>query len=1321
VAQTERIQPNTNPASPGDTPQEEKVCRTVILTDEPEEIDAFSGPHQRVAHAIAKLIQPKDAEGIAIGIEGSWGSGKSTVARLLTKQLSDPNIAVVPFDAWAHEGDPLRRTFLETIIKKFQYLKWVDETEWKKGADELANRREVVTTKDNLTVTTWGKVIAFTLLLVPLGGSFIGAAVREPFTFESGPLAVKVFVLLSIGLILSFCPLIVFLLKYKKNPDLLSLLFNKGVSEKTTETSKTVDPTSIEFEESFNRLLEDAIADKKDRRVVLILDNLDRVDAKDALSIWSTLQTFFQHKGSDRPDWHKRLWLLVLYDLDGLSQLWKKDGNSGNVDTAVSFIDKSFQIRFEVPRLVPSDWGQFLTTQLTKAFENHSDSDRHEVYRVLAINETKQKRLPTIRELKLFVNQIGAIHRQWAGETSDKDTFPLGQIACYVVLRRNKVNVIEKLEETDFPDKEYIDLLGNSLRENLAGLAFNIETSVAQQLLYSDKIKAALMNGKADELKQAALLLGKAFWDTFERIATTEWAVTEASKMADAALTLEESDLLTAAYKPSARSVIKAICEHAELVDTWLLLDRNKARGLAVLLKWKIELGGASTQNERFVDRLFAGVEAGLTHDVMREYIKFVAKDWLENLAIIGHDLDQNLRLRALRVVFDGLNASLHITALNEKQIDSVLEVLAELQEQPEIGLTEGKNLSELVRDGKFSKLIDIAGKGPTTTAWVVYLMSRYDPSFEILRARSVSVTDPMLEIFAGILERFGQTALLFKMVEVESSFKNLVIGTLRFVLNTSTGTDLFVGEGGVERLEFVFRELDTNEEEHARLKRLFSQLPADLNLAENLMKKSFEPAVANLYRLILEMSDEKHEGFTKWCVEGLRSVNADTWREHLDASDRLLNLAFYLSRFTELELGEQYFQGLVGTLETRSTADWPSAPVEYDNLASLIGPLESRFRYAFQDHIRKLFEESKPLPRWFFQLVGPELVAQLNSSRGSQAIDTFALMLGRKEPAGLELLDQTLETLDSSLKEKYSSTPAWANLRLVARRVLMAQRFNVGPNALATSIANFLQVKPLKNGAIIFAEFDGSKIVAISPGTTEELTIIEHPSSEYPSVGQPIWSTDGNKVAFIGTTALKRDDIFVLEEASGEIKQITIGPYSNRQPSWAPDGKTLAFTRVDGETSDIYTVDLETSKERRLTDAERAEHPSWSPDGRRIAFQWKKSEGTRNIGLMNADGSNLTFHNEGSDPSWSPDGRLIAFVMRSKESSGLYILNLDDDSPPKFVEKGRVYNPVWSPDGTKLLYQLARVLTLSFFRVMLTGMTAKPWRMAFTHRGNPY
>jgi Tol biopolymer transport system component/Cdc6-like AAA superfamily ATPase len=1304
ILQTTEVE---SPPSDSDPTPEKKRCGTVTLTDEPEDKDAFS-PHDKIAEAIANLIRsknPKDAKGIAIGIEGSWGSGKSTVGRLLTKHLaSNSDIAIVSFDAWAHEGDPLRRTFLETLIKKFQNLKWIDQEKWKNRRDELANRRQVVTTKDSLKITTWGYVIAFTLLLVPLGGSFIGAALRENFTFEWGPWATKVIILGSIGWILTFGPVLVFLLGFKKEPDIVNILF-KGPTEKTTQTTKTTDPTSIEFEESFEMLLEEAIG-KNDRQVVLILDNLDRVDAKDALSIWSTLQTFFQHKGTGRPDWHKRLWLVVLYDLGGLSQLWQKDETAGN-SAAVSFIDKSFQIRFEVPRLVPSDWREFLVTQLTKAFPDHSDSDLHEVYRVLAISETQQKQLPTIRELKLFANQIGSIHRQWAGQDSAHDTFPLGHIACYVVLRRNKDDIISKLYESNFPAKDYTDLLGSTLRENLAGLAFNVETSVAQQLLYSDKIKAALVNGKEDELKDAAELLGKAFWDTFERIATTEWATTEASKMADAALTLQESGLVTTPFQPSPRSVIKAICEHAEGVEIWASMDQNKAKGLAVLLRWKMDLRGLSTQNERFVDRLFRGIAVGLSKDRIREDLKLVAKDWLENLEIITHDLDQDLRPRALRVVFNALVDELETVPLAKRQLDVAFEVLAELQERSELNATQGKNLPDIVHDGKISQITPALDDSPTAAAWVLYLLSRYDSSFEVLKKSTVPVNEAVVETFVGILERFKQTSLLFDILKVDSSFKELVVTSLGFVLNRPVARELFEGENAVERLEFVSRELDNNQEQHETLKRLFSQLPRDLNLERSLTRKVFEPAVANLYLLILETGGEG-KPFAGWCFTGLRAVNSDTWREHLGASDRLLKLASYLNKSIELNLGEQYFQGLVTALEIGIEVAWPSPPVEYGNLARLIGPLESPFRYAFQDQVRALIKDSSKLRPWFYMLVGPELLAQLNSTRGLQVIEVFELILDRNEAAGLVWLNQTLSGVGTSLEQKYSDKPVWAKLQQAARRALIAQPVSSETHSIATSIANFLHVKPFNNGTVVFAASNGSRIVALPPGTSEEVTLIQHPFPEFDSVSQPTWSPDGKRVAFIGSTAFKLAEIFVLTEASGEFRQLTSGSTSSRQPSWAPNGKGLAFTRLNGQKSNIFTIDLETSQETRLTNLEKAEHPSWSPDGRRIVFQTRGGDGSTKIALMNADGSDLSYRHDGSDPSWSPGGDLIAFVLRRDDARALCVFNPKDDSTLKVIEKGDVYNPEWSPDGTKLLYQVGTDSNARIFQIDIDGQNKK-------------
>ena len=97
-------------------------CTTRLLDDAPSNIDAF-GAHQRIANALSDLIQHEEG-GKTIALTGSWGSGKSTVVRLLSSALSETSAnegtaKVFVFDAWAHQGDPLRRTFLEHLIDFF--------------------------------------------------------------------------------------------------------------------------------------------------------------------------------------------------------------------------------------------------------------------------------------------------------------------------------------------------------------------------------------------------------------------------------------------------------------------------------------------------------------------------------------------------------------------------------------------------------------------------------------------------------------------------------------------------------------------------------------------------------------------------------------------------------------------------------------------------------------------------------------------------------------------------------------------------------------------------------------------------------------------------------------------------------------------------------------------------------------------------------------------------------------------------------------------------------------------------------------------------
>src|ERR1041384_3148952 len=99
------------------------------LLDDPAPTDAF-GSHQRIASVLARFIDSEPG-GKAIALTGAWGSGKSTVIRLLRQCLvaldktRSANTLIYEFDAWAHEGDSLRRAFLESLGRALSDAKWI--------------------------------------------------------------------------------------------------------------------------------------------------------------------------------------------------------------------------------------------------------------------------------------------------------------------------------------------------------------------------------------------------------------------------------------------------------------------------------------------------------------------------------------------------------------------------------------------------------------------------------------------------------------------------------------------------------------------------------------------------------------------------------------------------------------------------------------------------------------------------------------------------------------------------------------------------------------------------------------------------------------------------------------------------------------------------------------------------------------------------------------------------------------------------------------------------------------------------------------------
>ena len=139
-----------------------------FIRDEPAAEDLF-GSHDRLARAMAAVIRSqKDLK--VVGLLGAWGSGKSTVVKLvqnhLDKQEGDVKAYCFPYDAWLHQSDPPRRSFLETLIK---FLIDKDLTRkpdiWQARLDQLNRQVEDTEATSTPTLTTTGRVALFSLLL----------------------------------------------------------------------------------------------------------------------------------------------------------------------------------------------------------------------------------------------------------------------------------------------------------------------------------------------------------------------------------------------------------------------------------------------------------------------------------------------------------------------------------------------------------------------------------------------------------------------------------------------------------------------------------------------------------------------------------------------------------------------------------------------------------------------------------------------------------------------------------------------------------------------------------------------------------------------------------------------------------------------------------------------------------------------------------------------------------------------------------------------------------------------------------------------------
>jgi dipeptidyl aminopeptidase/acylaminoacyl peptidase/imidazolonepropionase-like amidohydrolase len=226
--------------------------------------------------------------------------------------------------------------------------------------------------------------------------------------------------------------------------------------------------------------------------------------------------------------------------------------------------------------------------------------------------------------------------------------------------------------------------------------------------------------------------------------------------------------------------------------------------------------------------------------------------------------------------------------------------------------------------------------------------------------------------------------------------------------------------------------------------------------------------------------------------------------------------------------------------------------------------------------------------------------------------------------------------------------------------------------------------------------------------------------------------SPDG-KLAILGIGSVDTvadeytSDLWILDPATGALRQLTSAEGSEYNALWSPDGSRVAFLASPDDRSQVYSVSRDGGEPALLfTFPGDIDEFAWFPDGKRIAFiatdpaagdsgdepqfhQYTRTYFKTNSGsFLDGRFSHLWVADLGTgtvrmisggnfdheSPAVSPDGRWIAFVsnrtpdMDENRNSDVFLIAVDSGALIQVSrEPGTADHPAWSPDGTTLAW----------------------------------
>ncbi|HEY0659287.1 MAG TPA: protein kinase [Pyrinomonadaceae bacterium] len=206
------------------------------------------------------------------------------------------------------------------------------------------------------------------------------------------------------------------------------------------------------------------------------------------------------------------------------------------------------------------------------------------------------------------------------------------------------------------------------------------------------------------------------------------------------------------------------------------------------------------------------------------------------------------------------------------------------------------------------------------------------------------------------------------------------------------------------------------------------------------------------------------------------------------------------------------------------------------------------------------------------------------------------------------------------------------------------------------------------------------------SPNTAEIVNWRSAPGEIYSS---GTFSPDGKMIAFISTQSGTKN-IWVKQLSGGEAVQVTKDDFANQNPIWSPDGSEIAFHSIRSGAGGIWRISSFGGAQTFVKTIEDGSMTlrRWSEKGI-IYYESKENlfaldiESGQSTQVTNLDSTKVVFNTV----RLSPDEKQIAFVTFENKQYDVWTMPVSGEPKQIVSIPEEVRNPVWHPDGKRVLY----------------------------------